>query len=55
MYESILIQMCVKYVFLVIFTISTFYHENYFNQKLQKISTRNMYDFAYILSYIVVE
>ena len=34
MYESILAQ---KYVFLVLFTIFAFYHENFFKQKWKKI------------------
>ena len=52
MYESILAQ---KYVFLVLFTIFTFYHEIFFKQKCKKkISTRNMYIWVKILSYIVV-
>ena len=34
MYESILAQM---YVFLVLFTLFAFYHENIFKSKLQKI------------------
>ena len=34
MYESILAQM---YVFLVLFTLFAFYHENIFKPKLQKI------------------
>ena len=40
MYESILAQM---YVFLVLFTIFDFYHENNFKQKLQKIFFNHKY------------
>ena len=40
MFESILAQM---YVFLVLFTISAFYHEKYLKQKLQKISFYQKY------------
>ena len=53
MYERILAQ---KYEFLVLFTIFAFYHENFFKQKWKKnnFSTRNMYIWAKILSYIVI-
>ena len=53
MYESILAQM---YVFLVLFTIFAFYHEQFLKPKLPKkyFSTRNMYLWAKILSHIVV-
>ena len=53
MYESILAQM--YHVFLVLFTFFAVYHENLFKPKLQKIfSTRNIYIWVNILSYIVV-
>ena len=54
MYETILAQIYV-HVFLVLFTIFAFYNEKLFKPKLQKIffSTRNMYIWAKILSYIV--
>ena len=53
MYESILAQ---KYVFLVLFKFFALNHEKKFKQKWKKkyFSTRNMYIWAKILSYIVV-
>ena len=52
MYESIFAQM---YVLLVLFTIFAFYYEIFLSQNCKKyFSTRNMYIWAKILSYIVV-